>query len=72
MERLSLLAWVVWGILTIVVGCVSLVVFNAGFGTPQDLVTCFLWGAGMPGLVQGLGGLTMGSVASAFSLQLAH
>jgi hypothetical protein len=72
MERLSLLAWVVWGVLTIAVGCVTLVVFNAGFGTAQDLVTCFLWGAGMPGLVQGLGGLTMGSVASAFSLQLAH
>jgi hypothetical protein len=71
-ERLSLLAWVVWGVLTIAVGCVSLVLFNAGFGTAQDLVTCFLWGAGMPGLVQGLGGLTMGSVASAFSLQLAH
>jgi hypothetical protein len=47
-------------------------VFNDGFGTTQDLIQCFLWGAGMPAVGQGLGGLSAASVTSAFSLQVAR
>ena len=47
-ERLSIFVWIVWGILTLVVGSCALIWFNDGFGTGQDLAKCFLWGIGMP------------------------
>lgn len=72
MERLSVFVWIIWAFLTVAVGSCVLVLFNDGFGTTQDLIQCFLWGAGMPAVGQGLGGLSAGSVTSAFSLQVAR
>jgi hypothetical protein len=72
LERLSVFAWILWAILTVGVGACVLVVFNDGFGTTQDLIQCFLWGAGMPAVGQGFGGLSAGSVTSAFALQIAR
>jgi hypothetical protein len=72
LERLSVFAWILWAILTVGVGACVLVVFNDGFGTTQDLIQCFLWGAGMPAVGQGFGGLSAGSVTSAFALQVAR
>ena len=72
LERLSVFVWILWALLTVAVGSCVLVLFNDGFGTTQDLIQCFLWGAGMPAVGQGLGGLSAGSVTSAFSLQIAR
>lgn len=72
LEQLSVFIWILWAVLTIGVGACALVVFNDGFGTTADLIQCFLWGAGMPAVGQGLGGLSAGSVTSAFSLQTAR
>jgi len=72
LERLSIFVWIAWAVLTVAVGSCALVWFNDGFGTSQDLVQCFLWGAGMPAVGQGFGGLSAGSVTSAFSLQIAR
>jgi hypothetical protein len=72
LETLSGFVWTLWAILTVGVGACALVLFNDGFGTTQDLIQCFLWGAGMPAVGQGLGGLSAGSVTSAFSLQVAR
>jgi hypothetical protein len=69
LEGLSAAVWIIWGILTLLVGACALILFNDGFGTPQDYMRCFLWGVGMPAVGQGFGGLTLNSVSSAFSLQ---
>jgi hypothetical protein len=70
LERLSWFVWIVWALLTLVVGYSALIGFNDGFGTRQDLLQCFLWGAGIPAIGQGLGSLTSGAVTSAFSVQI--
>jgi hypothetical protein len=72
LEKLSVFVWILWAILTVGLGACVLVVFNDGFGTTQDLIQCFLWGAGMPAVGQGFGGLSASSVTSAFSLQVAR
>lgn len=46
--RLSGLLWLVWGILTFIVGVAVLIVTNPGFGTSLDLIFCLLWGFGLP------------------------
>jgi hypothetical protein len=70
LERLSWFVWSVWALLTLIVGYSALIGFNDGFGTSQDLLQCFLWGAGIPAIGQGLGALTSGAVTSAFSVQI--
>jgi hypothetical protein len=72
LEKLSVFVWVAWAVLTLAVGYSALVWFNDGFGTGQDLVQCFLWGAGMPAVGQGFGALSAASVTSAFSLQISR
>jgi hypothetical protein len=46
--RISWLMWLVWGILTFIVGVAVLIVTNPGFGTSLDLIFCLLWGFGLP------------------------
>jgi hypothetical protein len=70
LERLSWFVWIAWALLTLIVGYSALIGFNDGFGTSQDLLQCFLWGAGIPAIGQGLGALTSGAVTSAFSVQI--
>jgi hypothetical protein len=70
LERLSMFVWVLWAVLTIAVGACTLVWFNDGFGTTQDAIQCFLWGAGVPAVAQGFGALTSGAVTSAFAIQV--
>jgi hypothetical protein len=68
LQELSTVVWILWGVVTIFVGLCALVLFNDGFGRPQDYIQCVLWGIGMPAVAQGFGGLTAGSVTSALSL----
>jgi hypothetical protein len=69
-DTLNATVWAIWAVLTIAVGSCALVWFNDGFGTPQDMIQCFLWGVGMPAIAQGFGGLSSGSLTSAFSFQI--
>jgi hypothetical protein len=70
LQELSTVVWVLWGVVTVFVGLCALVLFNDGFGRPQDYIQCVLWGIGMPAVAQGFGGLTAGSVTSALSLPI--
>jgi hypothetical protein len=69
-QELSVFLWVLWGVVTVFVGLCALVLFNDGFGRPQDYIQCVLWGIGMPAVAQGFGGLSAGSVTSALSLPI--
>lgn len=70
LQELSLFVWIAWGVLTIAIGATTMILFNASFGVPQDFLQCFLWGASVPGVANGLGALSQGAVTTAFSLQL--
>jgi hypothetical protein len=72
LEAVSAATWIIWALLTVIVGSCALVWFNDGFGIGQDYLKCFLWGVGMPAVSQGFGALNANSVVSAFSLQVPH
>lgn len=55
-------AWATWILVTVVGGAAVLVIPNAGFGTSQDLVFCFLWGVGLPVAVDRLQALGPGGI----------
>jgi hypothetical protein len=69
-DTLNATVWIIWAALTIAIGSSALIWFNDGFGTPQDMIQCFLWGVGVPAIAQGFGGLSSGSATSAFALQI--
>lgn len=69
-QRVSLAAWGVWMILTVLVGAVALVITNYGFGTPMDYIKCLLWGLGVPIAGQQLQQLTPNAISTAFNLTL--
>jgi len=66
--KLSGVMWLVWGILTLIVGVAVLVVTNPGFGTFLDLVFCLLWGFGFPTGIDKLQQLGPGSIATTIGL----
>ena len=72
LEQLSGEVWVIWALLTIFTGACVLVFFNSGFGTPQDLIQCFLWGVGVPSVAQGFGALNANAITSSISLPVAR
>ena len=47
-DTLNVGIWVIYLLLTSVIGCVLLVVNNSGFGTAMDYIYCLLWGFGLP------------------------
>jgi hypothetical protein len=62
-SHVNWMAWIVWLVLTIVVGYL-VQVDKPGFGTPIDLITCLLWGFGIPAAGMQLGQLTPTSIAT--------
>ena len=66
--RLSGLLWLVWGILTFIVGVAVLIVTNPGFGTSLDLVFCLLWGFGLPVGIDKLQQLGPGGIATTIGI----
>ena len=66
-SQVNWMAWTVWLVLTIVVGYL-VQVDKAGFGTPVDLITCLLWGFGIPAAGMQLGQLTPTSVATTLKI----
>lgn len=47
LDVVNLGVWIIWAVVTIVLGYAALVLINRGFGTPMDLVKCFFWGLGV-------------------------
>jgi hypothetical protein len=72
LEYISTIGWMIWALLTFLIGGGVLILSNHGFGTWQDLLKCFLWGIGIQAAGQGLQGLTPASTATTFSLQIGH
>src|ERR1700761_7509971 len=70
LEYVSFLGWLLWAVLTFVLGYAALILNHHGFGTTQDLFKCFLWGIGIQAAGQGLQALNPTSAATSFSLQV--
>lgn len=68
--RLFQLQWLVWGIITFIVGVAVLIVKDPGFGTMLDLVFCLLWGFGLPTGIDRLQKLGPGDIATTMNINL--
>jgi hypothetical protein len=67
---LSLTAWLLWGMLSVLSGAVLLVFQSPGFGTWLDYVFCLAWGAGITLAGQQAAQMTPGSVATAIGVKI--
>ena len=72
LEDVGGMGWLIWALLTFLIGYGVLILSNHGFGTWQDLSKCFLWGLGIQAAGQGLQSLGPTSAATTFSLQIGH
>lgn len=61
-QTITVLFWLVWGLLSVVIGATVLIVPVPGFGSLTDFVRCFLWGFGLPVAGNSIQNLTMGSL----------
>lgn len=60
--------WLVWAIITLLVGGLAMIATNPGFGTWIDLLKCFLWGLGVQIAGQQLQNLTPAAVTSSLGV----
>jgi hypothetical protein len=67
---ISLLAWIVLGLLSTLVGTYIVVLSNLGFGLPTDYLMCVFWGFGIPIGGQQIMQLTSASVATTLGISL--
>lgn len=67
-ESISKGIWMLYSLLTALVGLAALILTNPGFGTPLDFVFAFFWGFALPTTVQSL---APGSVATALNISIA-
>ena len=67
-QTISITIWLIYGLLTALSGFAVLVLGNAGFGIPLDLIFAFFWGFGLPTTIQSL---TPGSSAAALNISVA-
>ena len=68
-QTISIAVWLIYALLTALSGFAVLVLGNAGFGVPLDLVFAFFWGFGLPTTIQSL---TPGSSAAALNISVAR
>ena len=69
-RTLSLMAWVFFEIVSVVIGAYVLVLNNPSFGTTTDLVLCALWGFGLPVGGSQLSQLSVSNLAGVMGFQL--
>lgn len=62
-------SWFLWGITSVAVAIVW-VVSDVDFGTPMDLLGCFLWGFGLTTFGAGVQSLTTAGIATQVNLKL--
>jgi len=65
---LSVVFWIVFGLLSTVLGAYVLILGNPGFGLAGDFVVCLFWGFGLPVAGQQLAQSNIGSVKSALGI----
>jgi hypothetical protein len=58
LESINVGVWAIWVVITIVTGWAALILTNSGFGSMQDLFSCFGWGLGLQALGPQLSQLT--------------
>jgi hypothetical protein len=69
-RHLSLLAWLIFGLLAVALGAYVIILSNLGFGVPSDYLVCLFWGFGLPVSGQQLVQSTVGSVGSALGFSV--
>lgn len=67
---LSTGVWFAWMLITIIAGYAALIATDPGFGTANDLLTCFGWGLGLQIVGPQLTQLTTGKVAQQLSINV--
>lgn len=70
LQHISLAAWGLSFVVTVLAGLVVLVVTNYGFGTVMDYMKCVFWGLGLPIAGQQLQQLTPGDVRTSLRVTL--
>jgi hypothetical protein len=68
MRTLNAWAWLVTAIATIAAGSYVVILSDAGFGSPVDLLKCAFWGFGLPFGAQQLGQMTTSTAASSLGV----
>lgn len=66
----SWLMFFIWALFTVFAGTVALIWSRDGFGTPPDLVRCFLWGLGLQAAGSSLQQIGPSAITNAFSVQI--
>jgi type II secretory pathway pseudopilin PulG len=69
-QTITMLFWLVWGLLSVVIGATVLIVPMPGFGSLTDFVRCFLWGFGLPVAGNSIQSLTTGSLNTQLGVSL--
>ena len=64
LQHVSLSAWGIWLLLTLVAGLSVLIFTNYGFGVPLDYCKCLLWGVGVPAAGQSLQQTTASTIST--------
>lgn len=62
--------FLIFAILTSLIGIYVLIAQDPDFGEPKDLLLCFLWGFGLPTAGQGLANVTAPTLAQSFGVTL--
>jgi hypothetical protein len=68
LRQLSLGMWFIWGVLTLVIGAMTLILSNDGFGTALDYCKSFHWGLGVQVAGQQLQQLAPNTVGTALAV----
>ncbi len=71
-QTVTWLFWLVWGLLSVVIGTTVLILPAPGFGSITDFVRCFLWGFGLPVAGNSIQSLTMGSLNTQLGVSIAR
>ena len=70
LERLNVLMWLIWLVLTVVTGWAVLILTNPAFGSAQDLAKCFFWGLGVITASGGLSDLTRPKIDQKIKIEM--
>lgn len=70
LTQLDYAVWWIWLAITVVTGWATLILNEPGFGTPQDLLFCLLWGIGLPVGMDKLKELKPADVATRLKVQV--
>lgn len=63
-------AWFIFAVLSWLVGVYLLILDRPDFGSPKDLLICFLWGFGLPSAGEGLARLTPAAIGQSMGMNV--